>query len=714
MAFLVFMLIIAWWALVAFMERSSVELPAKVFWLKMGGFGSISLPVAMLVFTLRYTNREKWVTRRNIAILSILPVVSLTIILTNDIHHLWWKEIWLDTSLSYPMVAFTRNVWFYVMSSYSYSLILLGTLSLFIAFLQSTGIYRKQAGVILFPMLISWAANFLFIAGIGPFSVFNPMSLTYIITSVMWYWGVTLFHVPLDIVPIAHRAIFTSMVDAVIVLDTQQRIRELNQAAEHIFGRTSADTIGQPLSRVLPEQAGLAELQPEMTRTETEIVLGEGKTQIYYRAFISPILTQGRLNGYLLILHDDTERRKAESESRERVRLEAELIERKRAEGELWKRSHDLGERVKELKGLYGTSQLIVDPNITLDEVFQRTVDLIPPSWQYPDITCARITFEGKQFATANWKKSGWMQSADIVTKKRKVGVIEVGYLEEKPEIDEGPFLKEERDLMNGLARILGDYIERKWAEEELEKHREHLEELVEERTLDLEAANKELKAFSYSVSHDLRAPLRALDGFTGILIEDYASKLDEEGKRLGSIIQRNAKKMGKLIDDLLAFSRLGRTSMTSAKIDMKNMVKAMYHEATSAKERKRIKFNIAKLVPIEGDPNLMRQVWMNLISNAVKFSSQRKQAIISVSCVEGENKVTYCIKDNGAGFNMKYEDKLFGVFQRLHSETDFKGTGVGLALVQRIIRRHNGNIWAEGKVDKGALFYFSLPTNKG
>ncbi len=250
------------------------------------------------------------------------------------------------------------------------------------------------------------------------------------------------------------------------------------------------------------------------------------------------------------------------------------------------------------------------------------------------------------------------------------------------------------------------ELIERKKIEVELLKHRNHLEELVKERT-------KELEAFSYSVSHDLRAPLRAIDGFTRILIDDYASKLDKEGKRLGSIIQGNAKKMGKLIDDLLAFSRLGRTSMTYSKIDMRNMVNAIYHEATSAEERKRIKFNIAELVPIEGDTNMMRQVWMNLISNAVKFSSQRKRAVISVTSQEEKEKITYCIKDNGAGFNMKYVDKLFGVFQRLHSEKDFMGTGIGLSLVQRIVHRHDGNVWAEGKIDKGASFYFSLPNKK-
>lgn len=258
-----------------------------------------------------------------------------------------------------------------------------------------------------------------------------------------------------------------------------------------------------------------------------------------------------------------------------------------------------------------------------------------------------------------------------------------------------------------GFVNVYGlDITERKRAEEELIKHRKHLEELVKERTTELEA-------FAYSVSHDLRGPLRAIIGFTRILMEDYVEKLDAEGKRLGGIIQQNTKKMGQLIDDLLAFSRAGRASMSFSEIDMKEMANAIYHEATNAEVRKRITFTIADLSKAEGDTNMMRQVWMNFISNAIKFSAHRKQAVISVSCQEEENKLIYYIKDNGAGFNMKYKDKLFGVFQRLHSEKEFEGTGVGLALVQRIIYRHNGEVWANGEVDNGAAFYFSLPKNR-
>jgi light-regulated signal transduction histidine kinase (bacteriophytochrome) len=232
----------------------------------------------------------------------------------------------------------------------------------------------------------------------------------------------------------------------------------------------------------------------------------------------------------------------------------------------------------------------------------------------------------------------------------------------------------------------------------------------VKERTLQLEAANKELEAFAYSVSHDLRAPLRAVDGYTRILVEDYESILDEDGRRICSVIRDETRRMGQLIDDLLAFSRLSRAEMVSAPINMEKLVHSIFLELTSPESREHISFQVGPLLPTTGDPSMIRQVWVNLILNSLKFSSKREQTIIEVnSCLKG-GEAFYTIRDNGAGFNMKYANKLFGVFQRLHSEREFEGTGVGLAIIQRVINRHGGRIWAESEVDKGALFSFTLP----
>jgi len=247
-------------------------------------------------------------------------------------------------------------------------------------------------------------------------------------------------------------------------------------------------------------------------------------------------------------------------------------------------------------------------------------------------------------------------------------------------------------------------------SQEEIVKFNQELENRVETRTEQLKTANQELEAFAYTVSHDLRTPLRAIDGFSAILAEDYGDRLDEEGVRITRVIRQNAQKMGKLIDELLNFSRLGRSDMMNTPIDMRELAENSFEELVPAENRQNMKFNMGNLHPVSGDPGMIRQVWMNLFSNAIKFSSHRRNPEISVGSRMEDYRVIYTVLDNGAGFDMKYADKLFGVFHRLHGENEFEGTGVGLAIVHRIVTRHGGSVWAEGQVDKGASFSFSLP----
>ena len=231
--------------------------------------------------------------------------------------------------------------------------------------------------------------------------------------------------------------------------------------------------------------------------------------------------------------------------------------------------------------------------------------------------------------------------------------------------------------------------------------------------TQQLAAANKDLDAFAYSVSHDLRTPLRAIIGFSRIFIEDYGDKLDEEGQRKLNIIQNSAQDMRQLIDDLLAFSRLGRKAVSMSAINMGQLAEEVFERLRLNASGKAVRLNIQALPPAYGDRSLIREVFVNLISNAIKFTKPLEVAVVELSGKTKGKDILYSVKDNGVGFDMKYADKLFQVFQRLHSTEEFEGTGVGLSLVQRIIHRHGGRVWAEGKLNEGSTFYFTLPRGK-
>ncbi len=321
---------------------------------------------------------------------------------------------------------------------------------------------------------------------------------------------------------------------------------------------------------------------------------------------------------------------------------------------------------------------------------------------------------------------------------KRKDGQKIHGLLSVSP-------IKDENGLILESRSVVVDITERKQVEEELRKHRNHLEERIGIRTAELDKriseseqlnsamvnlmedlrvsndslaastqqltdANKELDAFAYSVSHDLRAPLRAIAGFSQMLVEDYGDKLDEGGQHQLDVIQNSARQMGQLIDDLLAFSRLGRRELKMSDINIQLLAEEVFEQQQISETERTARLAVEELPQARGDRAMIREVLVNLFSNALKYSASQDSSFIGVAGRVEEDQSIYSVKDNGVGFDMKYADKLFQVFQRLHSAEEFEGTGIGLALVQRIVHRHGGRVWAEGKVNEGATFYFSLP----
>jgi light-regulated signal transduction histidine kinase (bacteriophytochrome) len=242
------------------------------------------------------------------------------------------------------------------------------------------------------------------------------------------------------------------------------------------------------------------------------------------------------------------------------------------------------------------------------------------------------------------------------------------------------------------------------------ERRAQALDERLREASAKLDAASRELESLSYTVAHDLRAPLRAIDGFSRIFDERYGRYVDDEGRRLLGLVRDSARRLGTLLDSLLALSRLGRQALYPVDVDMRALAAEAWVELAGDSG---VSCSLEELPPAYGDRQLLKQVWTNLLSNAVKYTSRREGPLIQVTGSQSGEENVYCVSDNGAGFDMKHAARLFGVFQRLHAEAEFPGTGIGLATVARIIARHGGRVWAEGVTDAGARFYFSLPGGK-
>ena len=731
------------WSLANALEMAGADLPTKLFWADVQYLSYVTLPVAWLALALEYTGRDKWLTRRRLAWLSVEPVITVALVWTNGLHGLVRRDIYLDTNGPFSVIGKTHGPWFWFHAVYSYILLFAAVYLLVRALVRAQSLYRRQTLVLLFGFLVPFVWNALYNLGLSPNLRYDIAPAVISASGIAIAWGLFRYRL-FDIVPVARAMVIESMDDGVIALDAQNRIIDLNPIAQRMLGPSSSQAIGRPVEQVLGAWDNFVEQYGHVMAAQGEITLGEGDARLDYEVRISPLTDRRKgLSGCLVILRDITRRKQAEQTLRQRNReltllnsaiqtlnstldldqvLEG-ILEEARAlldadAGSVWLMDPQTNELVcRQSAGPH--DEIIVGWRLPASEGLVGWVARTGRSLIVPDALTDTRHFKGVDQQTGLLLRC--ILSVPLVVKQDVIGVLQVAALEANCFQPTDLSVVEPLAAAAATAIINARLYER--AQQEIIE-RERAEEALRQQALELEARNAEMDAFAHTVAHDLKNPLGLIIGYTDILNKYYKSMPDEEREKCLTDVVRTAHKMNNIIEELLLLSEVRKAEVEMTSLDMATIVAEAQQRLAYV-----IKTSRAEIIvpPVSAWPAALgyapwiEEVWVNYLSNAIKYGGQPPRMELGADPLPnpppqaGEGKgggmVRFWVRDNGPGITPEDQSRLFAPFTRL-DQIRAGGHGLGLSIVRRIVEKLGGQVGVESRVGGGSTFSFTLASS--
>ena len=729
-AFTILMLVATVWSLANALEMAGTDLPTKLFWANIQYLCYGALPVVWLILTLQYTGRSAWVTTRRVAWLSVEPLIVVILAWTNDAHGLIQRNIALDTSGPFPVIAKTYGPWFGVHVAYSYLLCLIALYLLIEMLLHAPALYRRQIHALMIGLLLPMTWNVLYTFGLSPIPRFDITPAVVGLAGVVGMWGLFRYHL-LDVAPVAHATIIDNIDDGMIVLDMRDRAVDINAMALQIIGSPPSLPLGQPIEQVLKAWPDLTERYRDATVTASEVTLGEGESQRSLEVRISPLTDRRNQNtGRLLILRDVTRRVRAEQALRKSNRelmllngaiqtltstldldqVLVAILEEARdllyADiASIWLIDRETRELVcRQAAG--PRSEIVRGWRIALTEGLVGWVVRTGRSAVVADALNDERHFKAIDRQTGLELRS--MLIAPLWANESVTGVLQVAHMRSNR------WKPADLNLLEPLATAAATAILNarlyETAQQEIAE-RERAEEALRQRTLELEVRNIELDAFAHTVAHDLKNPLGVLMGYAEMLDNgQYQLKADDRGMAAAEIV-RTAQKMTSIVQELLLLSEVRTAEVALEPLDMASIVSEVRHHLAFNIEDSQAEVSVPKTWPAAmGYAPWVEEVWVNYLSNAIKYGGTPSTAprVELGAEAQADGMVRFWVRDNGPGIAPEDQARLFTPFTRL-DQVRARGHGLGLSIVRRIVEKLGGQVGVHSDIGEGSTFSFTL-----